>query len=82
MIMPETIESAILQYLDEWKIQPPIAIKTYYSVKPSGLGTTWRAGKRVFLPASPKEGTEKFSYYVDENLNIFEITEDMRIQNP
>lgn len=44
LMMPETIERRILSYLDEWEMQLPIAIKTYYSVKPSGIDITMRGG--------------------------------------
>jgi len=81
LMTSEIIEARILPYLDVWNIQLPIAIKTYYSVKPSGLDITIRGGKSAFTPASPKIETEEFSYYVDENQAVFEITREMKIQN-
>lgn len=80
MMTPERIKAQILPHLGAWGIQSPIVIKTYYSAKPSGLATTMRGGKPVFTPASPKKDTEEFSFYIDEDQTIFEIGNEMEIQ--
>ncbi|MCK9306628.1 MAG: hypothetical protein M0P17_03760 [Methanoculleus sp.] len=80
MMTPERIKAQILPHLGVWGIQPPIVIKTYYSVKPSGLTTTMRGGKPVFTPASPKKDTEECSFYIDGDQTIFEIVNEMEIR--
>ena len=80
IMTPERIKAQILPYLGVWGIQLPIVIKTYYSVKPSGLATTMRGGKPAFTPASPKMDTEEYSFYIDGDQTIFEIVNEMEIQ--
>ena len=60
-MMPETIERRILPYLDEWGRQLPIAIKTYYAIKPTGGNITTYGGKSIFAPAGPREETAAIS---------------------
>ncbi len=82
LMMPEAIERRILPYLGEWGIQLPIAIKTYYSARLSGVNITTYGEKSIFAPTSPREDPAEFTYYVSEDGVVFEIDRNMKIQIP
>ncbi|MBP1929166.1 hypothetical protein J2741_001713 [Methanolinea mesophila] len=67
----EKIKSEIIPLIQEKNLQLPILIKTYFSKKPSGLGTITREGKPAFETAYPIR--EQFTYLINSQFEILDV---------
>lgn len=72
------IISEIIPLIQEKNLELPILIKTYFSKKPSGLGTVTRKGKLAFESAYPIR--EQYVYLITNKLEIFNVR-DQNIGN-
>lgn len=65
------IISEIIPLIKEKNLQLPILIKTYFSKKPSGLGTVIRERELAFEPARPIRG--QYTYLVTDKFEILDV---------